>query len=327
MKKLLLATTCLALTSTVSMAADMGMPYTKAPIAASAFSWTGCYAGAHVGGGNLTTNGINDLNSEGLLAATRTRTAPARSRAASSAVTTRTATGCSASKAKAIGPASSQPSSLHWGRYQSDHHRIHAEEQQRLHHCRARRHGLRPHADLRQGRLGLGQLQATGFTRFSDGFTDSDTAKGTLNGFLVGAGIEHALTHNWTVKAEYDFIGYGTKSLSNNFCTTSGACIPERFTVRSARTSRSSRSASTICSAFWSLIESFGDRRIATPSNAVPERSGAAFSFGLSKNSLSWLRSCDLKKRRFSVRRRFSSRSWQRTTASDCPTNRSFSPA
>ncbi len=63
MKKLLLATTCLALSSVAVMAADLPIP-TKAPlIAAPVFSWTGCYVGAHVGGGTLTTNMIN---SEGI---------------------------------------------------------------------------------------------------------------------------------------------------------------------------------------------------------------------------------------------------------------------
>src|ERR1700753_3883734 len=65
MKKILLATSCLALTATASMAADMGTPYTKAPMmAAPVFTWTGCYVGAHVGGGTLSTNGVG-LNSEG----------------------------------------------------------------------------------------------------------------------------------------------------------------------------------------------------------------------------------------------------------------------
>ncbi len=65
MKKLLLISSCLALTSTAAMAADMGTPYTKAPVmAAPVFSWTGCYVGAHIGGGSLSTNGVG-LNNEG----------------------------------------------------------------------------------------------------------------------------------------------------------------------------------------------------------------------------------------------------------------------
>src|ERR1700759_4322404 len=65
MKKILLATTCLALSTVASMAADMTMPMaTKAsPYAVPAFSWTGFYIGANVGGG--TTTDPTSSNSEG----------------------------------------------------------------------------------------------------------------------------------------------------------------------------------------------------------------------------------------------------------------------
>ena len=36
----------------------------------------------------------------------------------------------------------------------------------------------------------------------------------TLNGLLLGAGIEHAITNNWTVKLEYNFLRYGSKEIS-----------------------------------------------------------------------------------------------------------------
>ena len=35
-----------------------------------------------------------------------------------------------------------------------------------------------------------------------------------LNGFLVGAGIEHALTRNWTVKLEYNYVDFGSRFLN-----------------------------------------------------------------------------------------------------------------
>jgi outer membrane immunogenic protein len=41
---------------------------------------------------------------------------------------------------------------------------------------------------------------------------------------LVGVGIEHALTRNWTVKLEYDYIGYGSKELAFNQCNAAGRC-------------------------------------------------------------------------------------------------------
>ena len=43
-------------------------------------------------------------------------------------------------------------------------------------------------------------------------FNNTSNQSGYLNGLLVGAGIEHALTRNWTVKLEYDFIGFGSEA-------------------------------------------------------------------------------------------------------------------
>lgn len=53
MKKLLLGMAVVAALITPALAADLRRPVTKAPVAAPppVFSWTGCYIGAHVGGG------------------------------------------------------------------------------------------------------------------------------------------------------------------------------------------------------------------------------------------------------------------------------------
>jgi outer membrane immunogenic protein len=57
--------------------------------------------------------------------------------------------------------------------------------------------------------------------------TSSASASGTLDGMMVGIGIEHALTQNWTVKLEYDYIAFGPKELlvttcSGTVCSTPG---------------------------------------------------------------------------------------------------------
>ncbi|MES2167359.1 MAG: outer membrane beta-barrel protein [Pseudomonadota bacterium] len=50
MKKLFLATTILAASIVSASAADMGRPYTKAPVyVAPVYNWTGFYVGAHIG--------------------------------------------------------------------------------------------------------------------------------------------------------------------------------------------------------------------------------------------------------------------------------------
>jgi outer membrane immunogenic protein len=48
---------------------------------------------------------------------------------------------------------------------------------------------------------------------------------GNLNGLLLGAGIEHAFTQNWTAKLEYNWLNYGSKSLAITECE-GGTCLP-----------------------------------------------------------------------------------------------------
>jgi outer membrane immunogenic protein len=54
-----------------------------------------------------------------------------------------------------------------------------------------------------------------------------------LNGFLVGAGVEHALTRNWTVKLEYNYLNFGRRDLPFTVCE-GGVCIPGCTTTLSA---------------------------------------------------------------------------------------------
>ncbi len=49
-------------------------------------------------------------------------------------------------------------------------------------------------------------------------FTGSQSASATLNGLLLGVGIEHALTQNWTVKFEYNYLRYGSRELAVTGC-------------------------------------------------------------------------------------------------------------
>lgn len=72
MKKILAAATLLAMASGSAWAADLGPRYTKAPVYAPAFSWTGFYVGGHVGGGwsegdaTATVSGFGPFDVPGL---------------------------------------------------------------------------------------------------------------------------------------------------------------------------------------------------------------------------------------------------------------------
>jgi outer membrane immunogenic protein len=50
----------------------------------------------------------------------------------------------------------------------------------------------------------------------------------TLDGLLIGLGLEYAFTTNWTTKFEYDYLGFGSKNVSfKTTCVTNpGLCGP-----------------------------------------------------------------------------------------------------
>jgi outer membrane immunogenic protein len=55
--------------------------------------------------------------------------------------------------------------------------------------------------------------------------TFTSNASGTLDGLLVGIGIEHALMRNVTIKFEYDHISFGSKELLVTECSPT-LCLP-----------------------------------------------------------------------------------------------------
>jgi opacity protein-like surface antigen len=55
----------------------------------------------------------------------------------------------------------------------------------------------------------------------------------TLDGLLIGVGLEYAFFNNWTTKFEYDYLGFGSRNVAftttcvvgPNFCGPSGSVI------------------------------------------------------------------------------------------------------
>jgi outer membrane immunogenic protein len=49
----------------------------------------------------------------------------------------------------------------------------------------------------------------------------------TLDGLLIGLGLEYAFTNNWTTKFEYDYLGFGSKNVAfRTTCLTPALCGP-----------------------------------------------------------------------------------------------------
>jgi outer membrane immunogenic protein len=214
MKKLLLAISGLALMSTASMAADLPMA-TKAPMmAAPLFSWTGCYVGGHVGGGTLRTNEFNDsTNGTGGLAGGQI--------------------GCNYqdgnwvfglegegfwSGIRANDNSSNITNPVFNNGPRTDRETVKNTDDFTI----AARFGMAFDRTLIYGKGGWawGSFKDDSFSVCCsvNSIPETFSAHGTLDGPMFGVGIEHALTRNWTVKFEYDFIAFGNKELTNSAC-------------------------------------------------------------------------------------------------------------
>jgi outer membrane immunogenic protein len=56
-------------------------------------------------------------------------------------------------------------------------------------------------------------------------FFDSAKGRATLNGVLIGAGMEYALTQNWTTKFEYNYLNFTSKNVNFINCDLDGSCF------------------------------------------------------------------------------------------------------
>jgi len=61
-----------------------------------------------------------------------------------------------------------------------------------------------------------------------DIFCTTTQGSATLDGLLIGIGLEYAFTNNWTTKFEYDYLGFGSKNVAfRTTCVTTPAfCGP-----------------------------------------------------------------------------------------------------
>jgi len=222
MKKLLATTSFLVLGSASVLAADMPMKYKPAPImAAPVFSWTGCYVGVHAGGGAMRDS-YTYANGTGGLAGGQV--------------------GCNYQDGNWVFGVEGEG---YWSGIKSTYsnwpsfsngegYTLTAKNKSDF--TIAARVGITFDRTLVYGKAGW----AWGHFNFNESGVDccqyigegnyqtfpySYDKSGTLNGLLLGLGIEHALTQNWTVKMEYNFIRYGAQAFAETYCDY-GGCYP-----------------------------------------------------------------------------------------------------
>jgi outer membrane immunogenic protein len=226
MKKLLLATTCLALSSIAAMAADLPLALpAKAPImAAPVFSWTGCYVGAHIGGGTMTSSseGTNtNQNGSGAVAGGQA--------------------GCNYQDGNWVfgveGEGYWSGIRVHEGSSEGPFDNFSSNFKNTSDFTIAGRAGITFDRTLIYGKGGWAwgqfKMDETSICCGAGSSVFTSTQSGNLNGLLIGVGIEHALTRNWTIKVEYNYIAYGSRPLNYSFCS-GGVCTTGLTTEASA---------------------------------------------------------------------------------------------
>lgn len=206
MKKFLMGTVALAALglATSANAADLGAKapiYTKAPMMAAVYNWTGFYVGAHIGGAWSHTN-VNDVNSY-----------------AAGGVTTVDTTGVFGGAQlgynmqmnnfligiegdigyMGIGGTSLLTGSVSGTRVGLNG-AVYGDITARL--------GLTFDRLLVYAKGGWAIMgDPTAFSTVTGSFS-SRSSKSSVNGWTVGGGAEYAFSHNWTAKAEYQYFNF-----------------------------------------------------------------------------------------------------------------------
>ncbi len=209
------------------------------------YNWTGFYFGGHVGARHARgfRHPDHDHHAVQTPAPRPTSTPSASSAAPSSASTTSSRHGSSASRARSPRPYLS-----------GSNNRVDAVERVERHH-RARRHRRSIGTPPRPGRFGYAindlLIYGKGGARLDardlhPGYSPEQCQIGsqvipdTRMGFVVGAGVEYGISENLSVKIEYDFLDFGSKTY------TFGA--PGRGAARGDRARRRDQGRHAACS-------------------------------------------------------------------------------
>ncbi len=212
MKALLLSTTFLAIGS-------------AAATAAPAFDWSGCYVGAQVGAAAVRAFTATDFEGSGNIGDNGTGTI-AGGQAGCNYQQSNWVVGVEGegawSNSKATNSLTLTPDdSLRLTTKNTGNFSI------------AARAGVAFDRTLVYGKAGW----AVGLFDFNSTFNccflvpDSRSASHTMSAFLVGVGVEHALTRNWTVKFEYNYSDFGSKTLNIGTERSNGEPVLVRTSV------------------------------------------------------------------------------------------------
>jgi outer membrane immunogenic protein len=210
----LIATVALGL-GTVQIASAADLPLRVPPAVASAYSWGGCYAGVHVGGGweasSWTSSGVT--SGAGVVGGGQI--------------------GCNGQWRQLVLGLEGE----FWGSSLSDRNSFRDSTETSDSHAHNRwdgaisvRSGVAFDRAFIYGKLGavLGKFDYDQSFSF---LSQSSTTQGskTFPGVLIGVGFEYAFTDNWTAKFEYNYIDFGNQVVAFAETSCNPGCIASTF--------------------------------------------------------------------------------------------------
>ena len=226
----LLGAAVAALTAGSAVAADLPVKaYRAAPIVAPAFNWTSCYIGIH-GGGGATRSDFTSFVGEGR----QNGNAWGNGGLAGGQIGCNYQTGVLVMGVEGEGYWSGMKATqafsetfLGEGTFATA-----AEVRNRWDYTVAGRIGVAYERAFIYGKAGWawGKFDFNASQSFNGIQQFSLNGSQTLDGPLFGLGVEYALTNNWTVKGEYNYINYGLSPTSFNICQRN-TCDPNRFSI------------------------------------------------------------------------------------------------
>ncbi|RAI43964.1 outer membrane protein [Rhodoplanes roseus] len=229
MKAVLLASVAFVALAGSASAADMALKAPPMPAPVPAFSWTGCYIGAHAGAASMSGSytdptsyyyyygyGGSDNRGVGAIAGGQL--------------------GCNYQVGMLVLGVEGEG---YWSGVKQTHEISYGfdsystEIKNKYGFDVAARFGIAFDRALVYGKAGWtwGRFDVSSGNTLSTPYTVSGDA--TLDGLLLGVGLEYALTNNWTFKGEYNYLNYGTGTVDLTICSP-GVCFGGYRTSASA---------------------------------------------------------------------------------------------
>ena len=225
-KTFLLGAAVAALTAGSAAAADLPMKARMAaPIVAPAFNWTGCYVGIHGGGGAMRSSFTDSFLGEGKGGGSGSW---GNGGLAGGQIGCNYQTGMLVMGVEGEGYWSGMKATQEFisPAFEGGVQTLRIEAKNKSDFTVAGRIGVAYERAFIYGKAGWawGNFDFAASESFGFNGPTPFTVAGSewLNGPLFGLGVEYALTNNWTVKGEYNYINYGLSPVSFTECGGGG---------------------------------------------------------------------------------------------------------